>query len=117
MARCGIRQARLWLDVAWRGLMPVDVSSPISLAPLTFGEHERRPQARHSSRPERLSGSNRGQRASDAQPQVPRRGSERFVVVLACCFTDGRRLWSLGISRMVTGWAPGPVTWPTVVEP
>jgi SAM-dependent methyltransferase len=34
-----------WLDVAWRGLMPVDVGSPLgspsSLAPLTFSKHER----------------------------------------------------------------------------
>jgi hypothetical protein len=40
VARCGICQPRLWLDVAWRGLMPVDVrtpfGSPSSLAPLTF---------------------------------------------------------------------------------
>jgi hypothetical protein len=40
VARCGICQPQLWLDVAWRGLMPVDVGSPfgspISLAPLTF---------------------------------------------------------------------------------
>jgi hypothetical protein len=40
VARCGICQPRLWLDVAWRGLVPVDVGSPfgssVSLAPLTF---------------------------------------------------------------------------------
>jgi len=40
VARCGICQPRLWLDVAWRGLMPVDAGSPfgspISLAPLIF---------------------------------------------------------------------------------
>jgi hypothetical protein len=40
VARCGICQPRLWLDVAWRGLVPVDVGSPFgspsSLAPLTF---------------------------------------------------------------------------------
>src|SRR5450755_5010731 len=45
VARCGLCQPRLWLDVAWRGLMPVDVGSPfgspISLAPLTFNEHKR----------------------------------------------------------------------------
>ncbi len=45
VARCGICQPRLWLDVAWRGLMPVDVGSPfgspLSLAPLTFSKHER----------------------------------------------------------------------------
>jgi hypothetical protein len=28
VARCGICQPRLWLDVAWRGLMPVEVGSP-----------------------------------------------------------------------------------------
>ena len=44
VARCGICQPRLWLDVAWRGLMPVDVGSPFSLAPLTFNEHGRRPE-------------------------------------------------------------------------
>jgi len=28
VARCGSCQPRLWLDVAWCGLMPVDVGSP-----------------------------------------------------------------------------------------
>jgi hypothetical protein len=40
VAWCGICQARWWLGVAWRGLMPVDVGSPFgspsSLAPLAF---------------------------------------------------------------------------------
>ena len=40
MARCGICQPQPWLDVAWRGLMPVGVGSPfgspISLVSLTF---------------------------------------------------------------------------------
>ncbi len=51
-AWCGICQPRLWLDVAWRGLVPVVVGSPFgspsSLAPLTFNEHERQPEARYS---------------------------------------------------------------------
>jgi len=51
VARCGICQPGPWLDVAWRGLMPVDVGSPfgspISLAPLTFGEHGRQPETRY----------------------------------------------------------------------
>jgi hypothetical protein len=57
VARCGICQPRLWLDVAWRGLMPVDIGSPfgspISLVPLTFNQPERRPETSHCSRPER----------------------------------------------------------------
>ena len=44
VARCGICQPRLWLDVAWRGLVSVVVGSPfgspISLAPLNFNKHE-----------------------------------------------------------------------------
>jgi hypothetical protein len=34
--------------------------SPISLVPLTFNKHERRPETSHCSRPERPSGSDRG---------------------------------------------------------
>jgi ParE toxin of type II toxin-antitoxin system, parDE len=45
VARRGDCQPRLWLDVAWHGLMPVDVGSPFgspsSLAALTFSTHER----------------------------------------------------------------------------
>jgi hypothetical protein len=46
-----------WPDAGGRWL---PVGSPISLAPLTFNKHERRPETRHRSRPERPSGSDRG---------------------------------------------------------
>jgi hypothetical protein len=63
VARCGSCQPRLWLDVAWRGLMPVDVGSPfgspVSLVPLTFSKPGRRPETSHCSRPERPSGNDR----------------------------------------------------------
>jgi hypothetical protein len=80
VARCGICQPRLWLDVAWCGLMPVDVGSPFgsptSLAPLTFNDHERRPETRHCSRPGRPSGSDRGRRA-DVRPRGLRRSAHQ----------------------------------------
>jgi hypothetical protein len=109
VARCGICQPRLWLDVAWRGLMPVDVGSPsgspISLVPLTFNDHERRPEARHCSRPERPSGSDRGQRARCPATR-PRRSAHQTagtpcsrdcdqVVATAHGLRHATRSWSL----------------------
>jgi len=76
VARCGIHRRGPWLDVAWRGLMPVDVGSPFgspaSLAPLTFNEHERRPETRHCSRPKRPRGA-----IDDSMPDVRPQGLRR----------------------------------------
>lgn len=79
------------LDIASSLLTRLPVWLPVSLAPLTFNEHERRPETRHCSRPEWPTGSDRGQRARPAilttgpattvsldkprrQPGLPRRG-------------------------------------------
>jgi hypothetical protein len=63
------RRGQTWPGVGGRWL---PVGSPISLAPLTFNEDERRAESRHCSRPRWPIGSDRGQRA-----QVRPRGLRR----------------------------------------